>query len=120
MQSISRLQGAAGSVNFNPAAGRATSGNAAIESHFSLLETERIARKTYRSRNQARADVFDYIEPFYNPTRRHSPLGYLNPMDFEKQAHVARPKVRETGGSSFPPQSRRPPLAAFANDARIA
>ena len=39
--------------------------------------------------NQARADVFDYIERFYNPTRRHSTLGYISPMDFEKQANVA-------------------------------
>ena len=63
--------------------------NAAMESFFSSLKTERIARKTYRSRNQARAEVFDYIERFYNPTRRHSTLGYLSPMDFEKQANVA-------------------------------
>ncbi len=63
--------------------------NAAMESFFSSLKTERIARKTYRTRNQARQDVFDYIERFYNPTRRHSTLGYLSPMDFEKQAHVA-------------------------------
>ena len=63
--------------------------NAAMESFFSSLKTERIARKTSRTRNQARQDVFDYIERFYNPTRRHSTLGYLSPMDFEKQAHVA-------------------------------
>ncbi|GHH16847.1 hypothetical protein GCM10008023_21340 [Sphingomonas glacialis] len=63
--------------------------NAAMESFFSSLKTERIARKTYRTRNQARQDVFDYIERFYNPTRRHSTLGYLSPMDFEKQAYVA-------------------------------
>jgi transposase InsO family protein len=53
--------------------------NAAMESFFSSLKTERIARKTYRTRNQARAEVFDYIERFYNPTRRHSTLGYLSP-----------------------------------------
>lgn len=63
--------------------------NAAMESFFSSLKTERIARKTFRPRNQARADVFDYIERFYNPTRRHSTLGYLSPMDFEKLANVA-------------------------------
>ncbi len=63
--------------------------NAAMESFFSSLKTERVARKTYRTRNQARADVFDYIERFYNPTRRHSTLGYLSPMHFEKQANVA-------------------------------
>jgi putative transposase len=63
--------------------------NAAMESFFSSLKTERIARKTYRTRNQAKAEVFDYIERFYNPTRRHSTLGYLRPIDFERQANVA-------------------------------
>lgn len=46
--------------------------NSAMESFFSSLKTERTARKVYRSREQARSDVFDYIERFYNPTRRHS------------------------------------------------
>lgn len=63
--------------------------NAAMESFFSSMKTERIGRNTYRTRNQAKADVFDYIERFYNPTRRHSTLGYLSPMDFERQAQVA-------------------------------
>ena len=60
--------------------------NAAMESFFSSLKTERTARKVYRTRDAARADVFDYIERFYNPTRRHSTLGYLSPMEFERQA----------------------------------
>ena len=59
------------------------------ESFFSLLKTERITRKVYRTRNHAKAEVFDYIERFYNPTRRHSALGYLSPMDFERRAAVA-------------------------------
>jgi putative transposase len=63
--------------------------NAAMESFFSSLKTERMARKTYRTRDQARADVFDYIERFYNPKRRHSTLGYLSPMEFEMKAGVA-------------------------------
>ena len=63
--------------------------NAAMESFFSSLKTERIAKKLYRSRAQAKADVFDYIECFYNPTRRHSTLGYLSPIDFEREAGVA-------------------------------
>ncbi|WP_198087576.1 IS3 family transposase, partial [Variovorax sp. E3] len=42
------------------------------------------ARKVYRSREQARADVFDYIERFYNPTRCYSTLGYVSPIQFEK------------------------------------
>ena len=63
--------------------------NAAMESFFSSLKTERVARKVYRTRDQAKADVFDYIERFYNPRRRHSTLGYLSPIDFEKQSEVA-------------------------------
>jgi putative transposase len=62
--------------------------NAAMES-FSSLKTERTARKVYRSRDQARADVFDYIERFYNLIRRHSTLGYLSPVEFERQATLA-------------------------------
>lgn len=49
--------------------------NAAMESSFSSLKTERVRKKVYRSRDQARADVFDCIERFYNPTRRHSTMG---------------------------------------------
>lgn len=60
--------------------------NSAMESFFSSLKTERTARKVYRTRDAARANVFDYIERFYNPTRRHSTLGYLSPMEFERQA----------------------------------
>jgi putative transposase len=63
--------------------------NAAMESFFSSLKTERIGKKIYRTRAQAKADVFDYIECFYNPTRRHSTLGYLSPIDFERKAGVA-------------------------------
>ena len=62
--------------------------NAAMESFFSSLKTERTANKTYRTRDQAKADVFDYIERFYNPRRRHSTLGYLSPMEFERQAEL--------------------------------
>ena len=47
---------------------------------------------------QARADVFDYIERFYNPTRRHSTLGYVSPLQLE-QAQEAQVGVNETGSS---------------------
>jgi putative transposase len=63
--------------------------NAAMESFFSSLKTERTTRKLYRTRDQARADVFDYIERFYNPKRRHSTIGYLSPMEFEQRAGFA-------------------------------
>jgi len=63
--------------------------NAAMESFFSSLKVERVARKIYRTRDEARADVFDYIERFYNPRRRHSTLVYLSPREFEAKARVA-------------------------------
>jgi putative transposase len=63
--------------------------NAAMKSFFSSMKIERTAHKTYRTRDQAKADVFDYIERFYNPRRRHSTIGYLSPMEFERQALLA-------------------------------
>jgi putative transposase len=76
-----------------PRAATARSGNvwdnAAMESFFSSLKTERTARKLYRTRDEAKADVFDYIERFYNSKRRHSRIGYMSPMEFESQAGLA-------------------------------
>ena len=63
--------------------------NAAMESFFSSLKTERPARKAYRTRNEAKADVFDYIERFYNAIRRHSTIGYLSPVEFERKVGLA-------------------------------
>ena len=60
--------------------------SAAMEGFFSSLKTERMAHKTYRTRDDAKADVFDYIERFYNPKRRHSMIGYMSPMGFEMKA----------------------------------
>jgi len=59
--------------------------NAAVESFFSLLKRERIYRRHYRTREEARADIFDYIERFYNRQRRHSYLGDLSPVEFENR-----------------------------------
>ncbi len=59
--------------------------NAVAESFFHLLKTERIRRKTYKTREHARRDVFDYIEMFYNPKRKHGNNGMLSPVDFERQ-----------------------------------
>jgi putative transposase len=91
-ESFQRLLGALGVTCSMSRSGNVRD-NSAMESFFSSLKTERTARKMYRTRNAARADVFDYIERFYNPIRRHSTLGYLSPIDFEQQArtqaHVA-------------------------------
>ena len=53
--------------------------NAVVESFFSSLKKERIKKRIYRTRDLARADVFDYIEVFYNRRRRHSHLGGVSP-----------------------------------------
>jgi len=59
--------------------------NAVAESFFQLLKRERIRQRTYATREQARADVFDYIEFFYNAKRKHGRNGMLSPIDFERQ-----------------------------------
>ena len=59
--------------------------NAVAESFFQLLKRERIRRKIYIDRDEARRDVFNYIEMFYNPKRRHSYAGNLSPVEFENQ-----------------------------------
>ena len=63
--------------------------NAAMKGFSFSLKPERTARKVYRTRDQDRADVFDYIERFYNPRRRHSTIGYLSPVEFERNAASA-------------------------------
>lgn len=59
--------------------------NAVAESFFQLLKRERIRRKVYETREKAKRDIFDYIEMFYNPKRRHSFSKQLSPMNYEKQ-----------------------------------
>jgi len=63
--------------------------NSAMESFFSSLKTERVSRRQYRTRDDAKADVFDYVERFYNPRRRHSTLGYMSPIEFEESGRKA-------------------------------
>ncbi|MFL9927153.1 IS3 family transposase [Herbaspirillum lusitanum] len=59
--------------------------NAVAESFFSALKKERIKRRIYPNRATATTDVFDYIEMFYNPIRRHGSAGDLSPVEFEKR-----------------------------------
>lgn len=58
--------------------------NAVAESFFSSLKKERIRKRIYKTRDLARADIFDYIEVFYNRSRRHSHLGGISPEAFER------------------------------------
>ncbi|WP_265434920.1 IS3 family transposase, partial [Aeromonas salmonicida] len=59
--------------------------NAVAESFFQLLKRERIKRRIYATRDEARSDVFDYIEMFYNPIRGHGSNDGLSPVEFERQ-----------------------------------
>lgn len=67
--------------------------NAVAESFFNLLKRERIRRKTYKTRDEARSDVFDYIEFFYNPKRKHAKNGMLSPVEFERQQKMKQEGV---------------------------
>lgn len=62
--------------------------NAVAESFFNLLKRVRIRLRVYRSRDEARQDVFDYIEMFYNLKRKHVRNGMLSPVEFEKQQKI--------------------------------
>lgn len=58
--------------------------NALAESFFATLETELIERSNFRNQEEGKRELFDYIEGWYNPQRRHSALGYRSPMNFER------------------------------------
>ena len=59
--------------------------NAVAESFFQLLKRERVRRHVYATREEARSDVFDYIEMFYNARRRHGFNNQLSPVEYEEQ-----------------------------------
>jgi putative transposase len=61
--------------------------NAVVESFFATLKRELVDGEVYRTRDEAAAAIFDYIEGFYNPTRLHSTLGYKSPIEFERLTH---------------------------------
>ena len=58
--------------------------NACAKSFFALLKRERIRRKTYRTPEEGKTDVFNYIELLYNSTRRHGNNNDVSPMEYEK------------------------------------
>ena len=64
--------------------------NAVVESFFSTLKREWVHGKRYKTRSEARTDIFYYIETWYNRKRRHSTLGYLSPTEFERKAAQIR------------------------------
>jgi putative transposase len=62
--------------------------NALCESFFATLECELLDRHRFRTQADARLAVFDFIEGWYNPRRRHSALDYLSPMIFERTGGI--------------------------------
>jgi transposase InsO family protein len=65
--------------------------NAPMESFFATLKKELVHHEDYQTRQQARASLFEYIEAFYNPKRRHSSLGYLSPANYEASRKAQAP-----------------------------
>ena len=63
--------------------------NACVESFFGTLKRELVYHRHYATRDDARQDIFEYIEVFYNRKRRHSTLGYDSPAEYEARAAVA-------------------------------
>jgi len=63
--------------------------NSVAESFFSTLKKELVWRTKFESREQARREIFEFIEVFYNRQRMHSYLGYLSPVEFEAAAKAA-------------------------------
>ncbi len=63
--------------------------NAVVESFFSTLKRERVKRRQYLTRDEAKADIFDFIERFYNRQRRHGYLGNISPVEYEDRASAA-------------------------------
>ena len=71
-----------------------------MESVFSSLRIERVKRKVYCTRDHARADIFDDIERFCNPTRCHSTIGYPSPIQYDERAMETQGAAHETGSNS--------------------
>ncbi|NOJ54672.1 transposase [Myxococcus xanthus] len=64
--------------------------NAVVESFFSSLKMELVHTRRFLTREEARRALFDFIEVFYNRKRRHSSLGYISPVEYERTAELRR------------------------------
>jgi putative transposase len=83
--------------------------NAMAESFFATLECELLDRRTFKTQAEARMAVFEFIEGFYNPRRRHSSLGYLSPVDYERHhTRQADPGAHQAAVVLRPLKMRRP------------
>jgi putative transposase len=101
--------------------------NAMCESFFATLECELLDRCRFKTQAEARRAVFEFIEGFYNPRRRHSSVGYLSPINYERQHHAAAviPDARQPAivlaavkDKPFGRPHEGPSLTAAARDGR--
>jgi putative transposase len=89
--------------------------NAMAESFFATLECELLDRQRFQTQVEARMAVFEWIEAWYNPRRRHSSIGYLSPSEFERR-HAAE---RESGGSAPAPPGREQESLKESSDREV-
>jgi putative transposase len=83
--------------------------NAVCESFFKTLKSELVDRQSWPTKAELRTAVFDYIECFYNPHRRHSNLGYLSPIEFERRYHSIQHDAQHAGAPSGDLSPGQPP-----------
>ena len=76
--------------------------NALCETFFATLETELLNRKSFKTQTEARTAIFEFIEGWYNPHRRHSALDYLSPIDYERR-YAAGSNIDQKQQTSAPP-----------------
>jgi Integrase core domain len=76
--------------------------NAMAESFFATLECELLDRRSFKTKTEARTALFTYIEGWYNARRRHSGLGYLSPLNFERKHQTTGPMPTPHGERGLP------------------
>lgn len=91
--------------------------NAMAESFFASLECELLDRRSWKSKAEARTALFTWIESWYNPRRRHSALGHLSPINFERTHAEQEDRAREHGLPTASVGSSQAPTAAVDNPA---
>ena len=90
--------------------------NAMAESFFATLECELLDRKTFATHAEARAAVFEFVEGWYNTRRRHSALGYVSPLEFERLHATASANIDQPVEAS--PGAHEPVGARIVTDSR--
>jgi putative transposase len=84
--------------------------NAVTESFFGTLKTELVHHERYATREAARQSLFEYIEVFYNRSRRHSALGYVSPTEYEQQLEIGAHAIRRSQADALLQRSSAPKL----------